>query len=69
MLTRKTGGMFLRTTQNGVSVCSVPRLALDERVSSRSCAVVRRMRNVFPSVTSCELYLGHCVVGHPVRHT
>ena len=29
-----------------------------ERVFSRSCAVVRMMRNVFLSVPSCEQYLG-----------
>ena len=51
MWTRKTGGMFLRTAQNGESVCvQSRRLALVERVSSRSCAVVRMTRTVFPSV-------------------
>ena len=47
----------------------VPRLTPVERPSSflwsvflRSCAVVRMTRTVFPSVPSCEQYLGHCAV-------
>ena len=42
--------------------CSASLFAPVERVASRSCAVVRRTRTVFPSVPSCEWYLGHCAV-------
>ena len=52
-----------------ISVSCVPRPAPLVRGSSRCRAVVRMTRTIFFSGPNCEQFLGHCVLGHPVRHT